>query len=188
MDILWYIRAPLRLSAADSLPSKGGMIELLRKTDRSFERMKSRRFRAVNKDGYMVDLIKPEPRPIMKQELRRMGGEKDLEAAEIPNLQWLATAPKFRQVVIGDDGYPAAMACPDPRCFALHKIWMSTQPDRNPLKTQRDRNQAIAVAHLVHRYMPQHKFAPSELRMFPKTVIDAAAAALSNLELPPGFE
>ncbi len=33
------------------------------------------------------------------------------------------------------------MVCPDPRAFALHKIWMNAQPDRNPLKKQRDHNQ-----------------------------------------------
>jgi hypothetical protein len=188
VDLLWDVRAPLHLSAGDEPPSEAGLIELLRKTDRSFERMDARRFRAVNKDGYMVDLLKPEPRPVLKSEPRRMGDHSDLEAAEIRNLQWLASAPKFSQVVIGDDGYPAAMVCPDPRCFALHKNWMSTQPDRDPLKKQRDRNQSIAVAYLVHRYMPQHKFAPSELRMFPKEVVDAATAEISNLELPPGFE
>lgn len=117
-----------------------------------------------------------------------MGGEADLEAAEIRNLQWLASAPKYRQVVIGEDGYPAAMMCPDPRAFALHKIWMSVQPDRNPIKKQRDRSQALAVAYLVLKYLPQHKFAPSELRMFPKSVADAATEEIFNQELPPGFE
>ena len=189
MDLLWDPRSPLRLSAGDDLPvGEAGLIGLLQKVDRSFERVDDQRFRAVNKNGYMVDLIKPEPRPVIKIEQRRMGGTGDLEAAEIPNLQWLASAPKLRQVVIGDDGYPAAMACPDPRCFALHKIWMSAQIDREPLKKQRDRNQAIAAAYLIRQYLPQYKFAPSELRMFPKTVIDTATAEISDPTLPPGFE
>lgn len=188
MDLLWDIRSPLHLSAGDDAPTEAGLIELLRKADRSFERIGNQRFRAANKDGYMVDLVKPEPRPIMKSERRRMGGEADLEAAEIRNLQWLASAPKYRQVVIGEDGYPAAMVCPDPRAFALHKIWMSAQPDRNPLKKHRDHSQALAVAYLVLKYLPQHKFAPSELRMFPKSVADAATEEIFNQELPPGFE
>ena len=163
------------------------MLGLLRKADRSFERIGSQRFRAANKDGYMVDLVKPEPRPIIKRERRRMGGEVDLEAAEIRNLHWLASSPKFRQIVIGDDGYPAAIACPDPRSFALHKLWMSAQPDRKPMKKQRDRSQAIAVAYLVLKYLPQHKFAPSELRMFPKDIVEAAADHMSRHDLPAGF-
>ncbi|MGD8267947.1 MAG: nucleotidyltransferase domain-containing protein [Desulfobacterales bacterium] len=187
MDLLWDIRSPLHLTAGKDSPSEAGMLGLLRKADRSFKRIGSQRFRAANKDGYMVDLLKPEPRPVIKKERRRMGGEGDLEAAELRNLQWLASSPKFRQIVIGDDGYPAAMACPDPSAFALHKLWMSEQPDRNPIKKQRDRNQAIAVAYLVLKYLPQHKFAPSELRMFPKDVVDAAADDLSRSDLPAGF-
>jgi len=187
MDILWDIRSRLNLAADDEQPGSG-MLALLRKADRSFDVVKRQNFRAVNKDGYMVDLIKPEPRSVITRERRRMGAKGDLEAAEIRNLQWLVSAPKFSQVVIGDDGYPAAMACPDPRAFALHKLWLSGQPDREALKKRRDRHQALAVAYLVSQYMPQYRFTSSELRMFPKDVFTAAARALSDQEPPPGFE
>jgi len=60
--------------------------------------------------------------PNRKKERQRMGGDTDLKAVEIRNLQWLVSSPKFSQIVVGDDGYPAAMFCPDPRSFALHKI------------------------------------------------------------------
>ncbi|MDJ0667423.1 MAG: GSU2403 family nucleotidyltransferase fold protein [Desulfobacterales bacterium] len=80
------------------------------------------------------------------------------------------------------------MVCPAPRAFALHKIWMSAQPDRNPLKKQCDHNQAVAVAYLVRKYIPQHKFTSSELRMFPKSVVAAATAEILQQALPQGFE
>jgi len=186
MDILWDIRSRLNLVAVDEQQGSG-MLALLRKADRSFERVERQNFRAVNKDGYLVDLIKPEPRNIFKRERRRMGPPGDLEAAEIRNLQWLVSSPKFKQVVIGDDGYPAAMACPDPRAFALHKIWLSDQADRNPLKKKRDRQQALAVAYLVSRYLPHYRFTSPELRMFPKEVFTEAARVISDQEPPPAF-
>ena len=136
----------------------------------------------------MVDLVKPEPRNLFTREQRRMGSKGDLEAAEIRNLQWLVSAPGFNQVVMGDDGYPAAMACPDPRAFALHKMWLSDQADRNPLKKKRDRQQALAVAYLVSKYLPEYRFTSQELRMFPKDVFTAVAKELSDQEPPPGFE
>jgi hypothetical protein len=190
MDILWDIRSRLRLAAGDDDDGSAttGIIDILCKADRSFERVKSQGFRAINKDGYMVDLVKPEPKPIIKKERQRMGGDTDLKAVEIRNLQWLVSSPKFSQIVVGDDGYPAAMFCPDPRSFALHKIWLSEQPDRDPIKKKRDRHQGIAVAYLVSRYLLQHKFTASELRMFPKRVLDAARAEISNLETPAGFD
>ena len=80
------------------------------------------------------------------------------------------------------------MVCPAPRAFALHKIWMSAQPDRNTLKKQRDHNQAIVVAYLVRKHMPQHNFTSSELRMFPKSVVATTTAEIMKQEFPTGFE
>lgn len=188
MDLLWDIRPRLRLASGEGAPSAAGMLDLLRKADRSFARDGRQFFRAVNKDGYMVDLVKPEPRPVIRLKKRRMGAAGDLEAAEIPTLQWLASASKFRQVVIGDDGYPAAMVCPDPRAFALYKIWLSEEADRNPLKKPRDRHQGIAVAWLVRRYLPHYPFTAADLRMFPAAVREAAARGMEQGDMPAGLE
>lgn len=186
MDILWDIRSRLNLVAVDEQPGPG-MLELLRKADRSFELVERQNFRAVNKDGYLVDLIKPEPRNVFIRERRRMGAKGDLVAAEIRNLQWLLSSPKLKQVIIGDDGYPAAMSCPDPRAFALHKIWLSDQVDRNPLKKKRDRQQALAVAYLVSKYLTQYSFAAADLRMFPKEVFTRAAREIADQASPPSL-
>jgi hypothetical protein len=136
----------------------------------------------------MVDLLKPEPRPEHLLEKRRVGANGDLVAAEIQNLQWLVSSPKFNQIIIGDDGYPAVMAVPDPRAFALHKLWLSRQTDREPIKRKRDKEQALAVGLPVLHYLPHLAFTPEELKMFPKSVITAAAEALKASELPPGYQ
>lgn len=187
MDILWDIRPKLTLLADDET-EPGGLLTLLRKTDRSFELSSSQRFRAVNRHGYIVDLIKAEPKKVMTGEPRRMGGPGDLEAIEIRNLHWLLNSPKFSQVVIGDDGYPSEMAVPDPRAFVLHKFWLSGQTDREPIKKQRDRDQAMGVARLVIQHLPQYAFKRSDLKMFPKQVVKEAQQQMSKIEGFPGFE
>ena len=136
----------------------------------------------------MDDLIKAEPKKLMIKERRQMGGPGDLEAVEIKNLQWLLSSPKFSQVVIGSDGYPSAMTVSDPRAFALHKFWLSEQPDREPVKKKRDRDQGLAVAQLVIQHLPQHAFRKAELKMFPKEVLDKALAQISETEGFLGFE
>ncbi|MBW2612949.1 MAG: nucleotidyltransferase domain-containing protein [Deltaproteobacteria bacterium] len=173
MDLMWDTRPKLAL-VMDKKLMPGGMISLLKKADRSFERMRRSKFRAVNKDGYMVDLIKSMPKDIRMNEKQRMGDPGDLEAAEIRNLQWLVSSPKFSQVVIGEDGYPSLMTGPDPRAFALHKIWLSRQKDRNPLKKNRDLKQGLAIAQILINYLPQYEFNKSEMRMFPAHVRDEA--------------
>ncbi len=180
MDLLWDVRPELTLYA-DPKIDQTGLINLLRKADRSFEPITPRSYRAVNRTGYMVDLIKPEPKSMLKKERKRMGIIGDLEATEIRNLNWPIASPKFIQNVIGDDGYPVKMAVPDPRGFVLHKIWMSQQPDREPVKKQRDHNQAITVGQLIAQYLPQFEFETDQLKMFPKAVVEAGSKViLSN--------
>jgi hypothetical protein len=170
MDILWDVRTKLTLFTGTETKPKN-LLDILRKADKSFEPSAPGSFRAVNRDGYMVDLIKTEPKSLVSREPVRMGGPDDLKAVEIKNLNWLISSPKFSQVVIGEDGYPVTMVAPDPRAFAIHKLWLSGQPDREPVKKRRDENQGLAIALLVIKYMPQYKFETSELRMFPKDVV-----------------
>jgi hypothetical protein len=186
MDVLWDNRPKLRLFTIDEIDNKG-LIFILKKADRSFDLISKHSFRAVNQSGYMVDLVKPEPGHLLKKEKRQIGDRDDLVAAEIKNLHWLVSAPKFSRIVIGDDGYPATMVVPDPRAFAVHKLWLSRQKDRNPLKKKRDRSQALAVSRIILQYLPDLQFKPEQLRMFPKTLVTEAAKAFQDSELPPGY-
>ena len=187
LDILWDVRSRLTL-VADNDVDQTGLLDILRKADRSFELSGPRSYRAINRDGYMVDLIKSEPKQMLKKERTQMGGSGDLRAAEIRNLHWLISSPKVYQVVIGQDGFPAAMSVPDPRAFSLHKLWLSKQVNREAVKKQRDYDQAIAVANLVVKYLPQYQFKASELRMFPKALLTEAEKSMSDLEFPSGFD
>ena len=187
MDVLWDIRPKLRIFAIDKVDNKG-FIDILQKADRSFELLSKKSFRAVNQAGYMVDLVKSEPKSILRKENRQMGGSDDLMAAELNNLQWLVPAPKISQIVIGDDGYPSTMVVPDPRAFAIHKLWLSERIDRNAIKKKRDRSQALAVCKLILQYLPEFKFKQKDLRIFPKTILAEAVQAFDSSDLPPGYK
>ena len=187
MDVLWDIRPRLRLFVEDEIDDMGFM-GILKKADRSFEMLGERSFRAVNKVGYMVDLLKTAPASVLEKDRRQIGGASDLSAAEIKKMQWLLSAPKLRQVVIGDDGYPAAIIVPDPRAFAVHKIWLSKQPDRESIKKRRDRSQALATIKLVAQYMPDLAFKKKELRMFPKAVVQQTMQVFRDDLMPAGYE
>jgi hypothetical protein len=182
MDILWDVRPKLTLFAEDETVPLD-LIDILRKADKSFEPAAPGSFRAVNRDGYMVDLIRPESKSLVRKDPVRMGGPGDLKAAEIRNLNWLISSPKFSQVIIGDDGYPVSMVVPDPRAFSIHKVWLSEQPDREAIKMKRDHDQSLAVALLVIKYLPQYRFETSELRMFPKDVVQKLKMKISKLNL-----
>lgn len=168
VDILWESRARLSL-AADVRGA--GLIGLLRQADRSFEVVRARGFRAANRDGYMVDLLKPLPRDLISgQAPVSIGGGDDLFAAETKNLAWLLSATKFRATAVGMDGFPVPLVVPDPRLFALHKLWLAGQREREPVKKSRDRTQARAVLQLLREHLPQYPLDPKVLRGLPVAV------------------
>lgn len=170
IDLMMDARLTLKIAARERI-SEGGLMALLKQADSSFAPVYERGFRAVNRDGYFVDLVKPEPSPPWKEEPSSLATGDVLEASPVKSLNWLLSSPKFSEVAIGLDGVPVPITCPDPRAFALQKLWLSAQPDRDPLKKNRDQAQALAVASVVVERLPHLRFSPDELRSFPKEMI-----------------
>ena len=185
IDLLWNAKSKLSLLSDPSLHHEG-LIGVLKKADRSFQPVFEKGFRAVNKDGYFVDLIKPTPVPVFKNEAQSMGQADQLWATEIISLKWLESSPKLTQIVIGDDGFPARMTVPDPRVFSLYKYWLSQQIDREPMKKGRDLSQSIAVAQLINERLPQYPFNDQQLQMLPNTLRHPENTL--DIELPFGFD
>lgn len=152
-DLLLDARRRLRLALEDV--RQEGVLGIIRKVDRSFAPRAPGDFRAVNRDGYLVDLIRPQTRRVMSSSERDRIGESadDLRGSPIHGLNWLVNAPKFAAVAIDEAGFPVPIDTVDPRAFALHKAWVSELPDRDPVKKVRDRSQAVAVATLAARHL-----------------------------------
>ena len=176
VDLLYDSRARLRLAGSDVALT--GLTGLLRKVDRSFATKGDGSFRAVNRDGFMVDLIQPPPKNRMAQASRSRIGSAvdDLTAVELEGLAWLVNSPKVETTAIDARGYPLALVTPDPRAFALHKAWLADRTDRDPLKRQRDAAQARTVAELITTRLPHLRFDDPALGALPKALRDRAVA------------
>lgn len=74
----------------------------------------------------------------------------------LPEQEWLLRGTQLSRVVVARDGSPARLAVPDPRWFALQKLWMSEKPGRAAGKRPKDRRQGLAVLDTVAREMPQY--------------------------------
>jgi hypothetical protein len=173
IDLLFDARRRLTFVASDDV-SHPSLLHLLQRVDRSFERSKQI-FRAVNADGYLVDLIKPLRDPPWQKERQTIGADADdLTAAEIEGLAWHENAPSFEAIAIDEKGGPCRIVATDPRVWAAHKLWLSKREDREPLRRRRDEAQARAVASLVTAYMPHLPYDAAQLRVLPKSVFDAA--------------
>ena len=176
IDLLFDARTSLKLVGLPELPD-GDLLQLLRLADRSFH-LTGQSFRAENDEGYLVDLVMPAITPPWKEQRIAFGGQADLQAVEIEGLAWLENAPAFEQVIIDERGAPLRIVAPDPRVFAIHKHWLSQRKQRDAVKRQRDREQALAVAQLTRAFLQHLPFESDELRMLPKAVVDEGLLAL----------
>jgi hypothetical protein len=172
IDLLWDVRRKLSLAVAEEIRNEG-VIGILRRVDHTFT-SKARSYRAINDEGYYVDLIRPLDRDEVRKAPPQLGkAGDDMEAAAIIGLQWLINAPKFEEVVIGADGRPLMMSCIDPRAFALHKYWLSKQDSREAEKRRRDAAQAQAVAMVASQYL-NLPFRAKELSALPIELVRGA--------------
>ena len=85
-----------------------GLMGVLKRVDKSFEPAGKGAFRAVNGDGFMVDLIGQTL--AMHRPASTTFAADDLVLAEVPSLEWLANAPRVEAVAIGANGTPAHVA------------------------------------------------------------------------------
>ncbi len=178
VDLLWDVRRHLSLALVDA--RKEGVLGLLRHVDHSFK-ARPNSYRATNDEGYYVDLIRPLTKTEMLQTPTKIGdADEDLQAAAILGLEWLIHAPKFERVAIGADGYPLWMSSIDPRVFALHKLWLSKQQGRDPVKRKRDLEQAKAVAHVAKDYLALD-FSAKDLSALPRELVNEANSLLRVL-------
>lgn len=177
-DVDLILDARRRLSVVDRRAAGGGLLDLLRAADSSFQASDAGSYRAVNDTGFMVDLIMPLARRAAFAPPRRtlIDGGPDLVAAEIAGLVWLESAPSVTATVLDDAGYPARIVAPDPRAFACHKAWLADRPDRDAAKRRRDAAQAAAVARTVATYLPGLSFDDPALRAVPLAVVRKGAA------------
>jgi hypothetical protein len=108
-------------------------------------------FQVRNKHAYEVEmLVAPS----------RVAGVSRLEKPKpvaLPEQEWLLEGRHVNHVVIGEDGSPARIVAPDPRWYALQKLWMSEQDKRTPIKRPKDFSQGIALLNKIQESMPQYR-------------------------------
>jgi hypothetical protein len=176
IDLLMDSRGGLRFIVSDEIADRS-LMKVLKSIDKSFEKTRQP-YRAQNAQGFLVDLIKPMRDPPWQVDADQIGdgGADDLTASEIAGLIWLENAPAFESMVIDERGAPLRIVVPDPRVWAAHKLWVSQQLDRVPIKKRRDGQQAIAAAAIVRDYFPQLPYEREALKMLPGDVFEAAAS------------
>ena len=124
--------------------------DLLKAVDPTFTVNSERDFQARNASAYEVELL------VAPSRAGTMARTDRPQPVPLPEQEWLLLGRPVDQVVPCRDGTPARIVAPDPRWFALHKLWMAEKPSRNPLKRPKDRKQGLALLDAVAEAMPHY--------------------------------
>ncbi|PWF55415.1 GSU2403 family nucleotidyltransferase fold protein [Massilia glaciei] len=168
LDLLWDNRKRLTLATREKI-TPTGLLGLLKRVDKTFELLRpTQLYTAMNAAGYQIDIIRRLGPGSDREPAQLIENSEDFWAVSARNADWLLSAPKFEAVVVGTNGEMANMMTVDPRAFALFKVWMAQDRDREPLKKTRDANQAKVVVQLIQKYFPNLSF--EDIKVFPTEV------------------
>lgn len=124
--------------------------QMLKAVDPTFTINSERTFQARNAKAYEVEIL------VAPSRAETMFRTDRPRPAPLPEQEWLLEGRPVDHVVVCRDASPARIVAPDPRWFALQKLWLSAQPKRNPLKRPKDLKQGMALLDAVNAAMPQY--------------------------------
>lgn len=160
-DLIW---------AGTERPDSAPVWEMLKAVDSTFTINTEREFQARNADGYEVELLAAPSR------FATLGRREKPRPIPLPEQEWLLLGRPVDQVVICRDGSAARLVVPDPRWFALHKLWLGSQAKRNPLKRRKDLQQGTAMLDAVAEAMPHYPLDAAFIESLPTELVPHFAA------------
>jgi hypothetical protein len=131
------------------------MIGLLKEIDPTFALRRDQPCTAVNGEGFEVDIIRRPQAESDEHPLRMTSDEDDFWVTQANRADVLLNAPRFPAMIVSASGRMARMSTIAPASFVQFKRWMAVQPDRDPLKRNRDLLQADIVEELTQQYLSQ---------------------------------
>lgn len=141
----------------------------LKAADPTFSVNSEREFQARNGKAYEVELL------VAPSRVATMDRRERPRPIPLPEQEWLLPGRRVDQVVPCRDGTAARLVVPDPRWFALHKLWLAQKPTRHTLKRDKDRKQGEALLDAIAEAMPHYS-------------LDDEFAESLPVELQPYFE
>lgn len=104
----------------------------------------------VNSSGYRVDLL-------MNNALAaKMGAARPWKPEALDGQEWLLLGNPVNALLVDLHGWPVELCVPDPRYFALHKLWLSKLKTRSRAKATKDLRQGKALLSLIEQHLPHY--------------------------------
>ncbi len=122
---------------------------MLKAVDSTYTINSERGFQARNAKAYEVEILAAPSR------MDGMFRTDQPRPVPLPEQEWLLLGTPVDHIVVCRDAAPARVLAPDPRWFALQKLWMAAQTKRNPLKRPKDAKQGVAILNAIDEAMPR---------------------------------
>lgn len=139
----------LAWSALEPAQSERVLWDMLKAVDETFTVNLERTFQARNAKAYDVEIL------VAPSRASTMYRADQPRPVPLPEQEWLLLGNSVDRVVICRDGTPARIVAPDPRYFALQKLWLGRQAKRDALKRPKDVKQGVALLDAIAEAMPQ---------------------------------
>lgn len=136
---------------AETVAEDAALWNALKAVDPTFTMNAEREFQARNREAYEIELL------VAPSRVATMSPREKPRPVPLPEQEWLLLGRPVDQVIPCRDGKAARVVAPDPRWFALHKLWLGSQDKRNPLKRRKDIQQGNAVLAAVAEAMPHYR-------------------------------
>lgn len=140
----------LAWAAGGDAPAEPVILPLLKAVDPTFTVNMERTFQARNARAYAVEIV------VAPSRAKGMARLDQPQPIALPEQEWLLLGRPVDRVLVSRDGSAARIVAPDPRWFALHKLWLAGQAKRHPLKRAKDARQGAALLNAVREAMPQY--------------------------------
>lgn len=159
LDVTWI--------ATGGAPEPNALFAALKAADGTYAVNTERPFQLRNARGEEVELLLP------ASLAGRWSSAEKLHPVPLPEQDWLLKGRPITHVVCDLGGGAARLVVPDPRRYALHKLWLADKPGRSRLKVDKDRGQGATMLDLVADRMPHYPLddafrgeLPTELRPY----------------------
>ncbi len=149
-DLTWVAEEPRQTTLAAIGTAPRTLLEVMKRVDATYTLNTERTFQVRNANGYEIELLLP------KRLERTLPRNETLQPMALTEQDWLLPGRRVEHVLCGLDGQPCRMIVPDPRYFALHKLWLARMPTRNPLKRAKDEKQGTLLLAAITQRMPHY--------------------------------
>jgi hypothetical protein len=163
-DIVWARDSATSLLVRSHSEPPPSLLAALKHVDETYTVNEERPFQMRNRGAYEVEILVP---PSQLRALPR--GDRLRPARDLHELEWLLSGTPVEQVTPVRGDIAAKIVAPDPRMFALQKLYIAEKPNRDPLKRNKDRRQAAALLQACKTgLLPRHPLDKTFISEIPK--------------------